>query len=822
MAKTIDELKAQGAQVKNATVVGENTATRVGTLFTDIIEYIEQVPADGTITTKKIAPSAITTEKIANGAVTGDKIAAGTITEDNIADKSLSQNVLANNAVNTNIIQDGAVTTEKLANSAMSQAMTTSITDEARARVKADEQLNNAIVAEKNRAEAAEKANAQAITDEVARAQEAEQANHEKIIELEKFNGNEQATLINLLNTPASSKGITVSIFNKYELHYEGTFTDMEAGNVYLPIIVPKLQVNKTYTLCLEVESLIGHPNSIGVAKTSYSGSWAYLEITTMAENKKAVSFTVTEDTFSGNVTNIRFYIPANASLNKTIKACLIEGEYTAEQINWENFNDRTTPFENLSDALQAKNTRFDNSSSTIISNNVQDAIEELSSGIEVVSIDGASIIANSLIGKKIEYTGYLEDSSNTNVSDFYDIEGASNLKIVAYANTYGYTSTYHDILGHIIGINKSEDGYRNKTFTYNNIPINAKYIRICYDNRNDAPLPKIEITKLNKDKTTNTKELIGRDKSLRFCLITDTHYTGTFGMGSDNFTEDERLSYLLECIKKENAVKPFDFIISTGDTLATDNMTEEQRESLIEQFNKVFLSKIPCPIFSCVGNHDGELTEDEFIKCFGHSRRFTFETDTFVIVGLDQMHHTDGSNAYVETNPVKWHNVGIDYDYLGEQVALAKSLGKDIIVCFHFMYDMINDDSNAINTFYDYCHTNGIRLMLFGHTHVAENWNSKDNAFAANANSDLWMINAGWFANRKPYPNNKQPWSFSVIEINEGLVTSTNYVVAHSYNSSDGYALGDVAASSNQKIIKTLFYYPIKKAQYQLWKFRN
>ena len=42
MAKTIDELKAQSAEVKNATVVGENTATRVGTLFTDIVEHVEK------------------------------------------------------------------------------------------------------------------------------------------------------------------------------------------------------------------------------------------------------------------------------------------------------------------------------------------------------------------------------------------------------------------------------------------------------------------------------------------------------------------------------------------------------------------------------------------------------------------------------------------------------------------------------------------------------------------------------------------------------------------------------------------------------------
>ena len=128
MAKTIEQLKAQGAQVKNATVVGENTATRVGTLFTDIVEYMEQVSADGAVTTSKIA--------------------------------------------------NGAVTTEKLADSAMSQAMTTSITDEAQARAKSDEQLNASIVAEKTRAQAAEKANAdnivknaQAITDNENRVQ---------------------------------------------------------------------------------------------------------------------------------------------------------------------------------------------------------------------------------------------------------------------------------------------------------------------------------------------------------------------------------------------------------------------------------------------------------------------------------------------------------------------------------------------------------------------------------------------------------------------------------------------------------------------------
>ena len=42
MAKTIEQLKAQSAEVKNASVIGENTATRVGSLFNDIVEHVEQ------------------------------------------------------------------------------------------------------------------------------------------------------------------------------------------------------------------------------------------------------------------------------------------------------------------------------------------------------------------------------------------------------------------------------------------------------------------------------------------------------------------------------------------------------------------------------------------------------------------------------------------------------------------------------------------------------------------------------------------------------------------------------------------------------------
>lgn len=45
MAKTIEQLKAQSAEVRNASVIGENTATRVGSLFNDIVEHVEAFEA---------------------------------------------------------------------------------------------------------------------------------------------------------------------------------------------------------------------------------------------------------------------------------------------------------------------------------------------------------------------------------------------------------------------------------------------------------------------------------------------------------------------------------------------------------------------------------------------------------------------------------------------------------------------------------------------------------------------------------------------------------------------------------------------------------
>ena len=72
MAKTIEQLKAQSAEIKNATVVGENTATRVGALFNDIVDALAEEKA-AIIGTERIADKAVTLSKLSDEIVNSSK-----------------------------------------------------------------------------------------------------------------------------------------------------------------------------------------------------------------------------------------------------------------------------------------------------------------------------------------------------------------------------------------------------------------------------------------------------------------------------------------------------------------------------------------------------------------------------------------------------------------------------------------------------------------------------------------------------------------------------------------------------------------------------
>ena len=78
--------------------------------------------ADGAVTTPKIADEAVTTAKIDDGAVTAVKVAANTLTSTQIASGAIGEDELASNAVTGAKIADGAVGTSEIADDAVTTA----------------------------------------------------------------------------------------------------------------------------------------------------------------------------------------------------------------------------------------------------------------------------------------------------------------------------------------------------------------------------------------------------------------------------------------------------------------------------------------------------------------------------------------------------------------------------------------------------------------------------------------------------------------------------------------------------------------------------
>ena len=77
------------------------------------------VPADGTVSTIKIASQAVTGDKIALSSVSANVFSAATITGDKIAVAQITSNLFAANAVTSVAIQDGAINTSELATNAV-------------------------------------------------------------------------------------------------------------------------------------------------------------------------------------------------------------------------------------------------------------------------------------------------------------------------------------------------------------------------------------------------------------------------------------------------------------------------------------------------------------------------------------------------------------------------------------------------------------------------------------------------------------------------------------------------------------------------------
>ena len=110
--------------------VSDALSLAAGTLYDLIISNasaatsvsISLLPADGSVTTAKIADGAVTTVKVADGTITTAKILDSAVTAAKIADSGVTTAKINDGAITTAKIVDGAVTADKLDTNAVTSA----------------------------------------------------------------------------------------------------------------------------------------------------------------------------------------------------------------------------------------------------------------------------------------------------------------------------------------------------------------------------------------------------------------------------------------------------------------------------------------------------------------------------------------------------------------------------------------------------------------------------------------------------------------------------------------------------------------------------
>lgn len=95
MAKDINIIRTEAETIRDATIIGENTAERVGGTIVDIVNLL-----DGNIASEHIKDNAITSSKISSNSVTRDKIADNSINTAKLQDKAVTKEKIADGAIN--------------------------------------------------------------------------------------------------------------------------------------------------------------------------------------------------------------------------------------------------------------------------------------------------------------------------------------------------------------------------------------------------------------------------------------------------------------------------------------------------------------------------------------------------------------------------------------------------------------------------------------------------------------------------------------------------------------------------------------------------
>ena len=177
------------------------------------------------------------------------------------------------------------------------------------------------------------------------------------------------------------------------------------------------------------------------------------------------------------------------------------------------------------------------------------------------------------------------------------------------------------------------------------------------------------------------------KNKSIRFGLVTDSHYADREPAGNRHYRES--LGKMQECIEVMNKEK-VDFLIHLGDFKDQDQ--SQKTENTLEYLRtlETEFSKFDGPRYHCVGNHDVDsITKQQFLTNVENTgipkdkSYYSFDSGDFHCVVLDSNFHEDGRDHYFKEG-ADWKNTNMPKSELEWLSKDLKSTDLPVLIFAH------------------------------------------------------------------------------------------------------------------------------------------
>lgn len=201
------------------------------------------------------------------------------------------------------------------------------------------------------------------------------------------------------------------------------------------------------------------------------------------------------------------------------------------------------------------------------------------------------------------------------------------------------------------------------------------------------------------------------------------------------------------------------DFVIFNGDMVdchTANNDPDTEYQYLYEHL----ISKIKCPVFFTLGNHDGVTNVKTLERYYLKGVQCSMETDMFYFVFLNSYY----LGSHEESIPKKWAYDGVDTTFAQSELAKAESLGKIPVIVIHQLGNY-SSDSVIDGLLADFDE----KIVIYSHTHTSENASRTGGYYI---NPGCFLDNAKTYAVCEMKPN---AFVSSIVDLANGTRTPNN-----------------------------------------------